>query len=99
MNYVSGPRMALTANQRRCDFSVLNHLTKAYAMVDQRDTADVRFAHMEKRANKDEVPAQESIELPCSESSWIGLESSDMFGILPAQQPPQTQTNHKTRGG
>ena len=44
-------------------------------MVDQRDTADVRFAHMEKRANKDEVPAQESSELPCSEASLIGLES------------------------
>ena len=68
-------------------------------MVDQRDTADVRVAHMEKRANKDEVQAQESSELSCSETSLIGLESSDMFGILPAQQPPQTQTNHKTRGG
>ena len=28
-------------------------------MVDERDTADVRIAHMEKGSNVDEVPAQE----------------------------------------
>ena len=60
-------------------------------MVNQRDTADVSYAQVEARVDREGAPAQESSAVPSSETSLSGLASSGTSGILPKKPPRQKQ--------
>ena len=62
---------------------------RAWATVDQQSTADVSYAQVEARADREGAPAQSSA-ISSSETSLSGLASSESSGILPK---PQAQQN------
>ena len=59
-------------------------------MVDQPDTADVIYAHVEARAGKERASSRENSALLSSQTSLSGHASSENSTMLPTQQPQKT---------